>query len=816
MKRLSLILLVVSTLFSQRIQLNYATFEEIKSLPLTLDQAYELYDYVVFQGPVTSIYELSNIPGFDASIVQSIKPLIALETQDIKGGKSRLQDQYRKVENWTSTEGANEGLIEVWLDRLAEPININKATYDDLMSLQNVSPVDAVAVLNRQKEGSIDYPKALRGATNLSYWGYKNMSDFFTYGEEDLTKTPHFWYNMTYKTVPSNTSFDEEVGTTTPLSNHPGNLQHKALYTSGSFWKVGYAYHRQMGEQNRYMDGFDSLDIPKGKIALTLRNLSIGNITINRLIFGNFTATMGQGIVFESTDFFSPRRSGYGWSRRVVGVFPDLSRSHEYALQGIAAQASSGIFNGFGFVSLHSRDAIVNSDSTFSTLITLSPRTNVGFKVDSLPPVLDQVNELTFGGNLRIALSPGMIFGISSYESLYDRELSPQITQTVIAPENAGKFLTSIGNSADTEIAAMYASSAKSPIWKDALAMRRVFGMDFTTVINNLALQGEYGILDKDGIAGDFETDPRALVLSAYLQFNSLTFLVVYRDYDLEFDNPYQRSFSNYQRYKGTIFEDTFYLEDPIFGFLYNASAQPQSERGVYFESRYQFHRQFVLSTNFDTWTRVADNARYYRTVVKLQYRPVFNYRFNIRQKWQMRGAYNEMDPSTFFSRETIVRAQLRLSRYNSVELLYVNSSVDFTNRRRLTVDPTTGRAPALVGGAGTGSEALGFKVTHNITDRLKIMSQAMIYNGFIWNFEDTDFRVFDSSTDAFRFWVALFSKLGDHWALRVKWTTDTNLPITNYAFAPEDSEAYVRKNMNGLNGLVENSDVRIQVDYAF
>ena len=812
---LSSLFFVLSTGFAQKIPLNYTSFEEIQSLPITFEQAEDIYDYVMFQGPVISIYDLLDIPGIQPSTIQLLKPLITLEKQTATKQTSRLQDSYRKVENWTSTEGANEGLIEVWLDRLAEPINVNKATYDDLMSLQNVSPVDAVAVLNRQKEGSINYPKALRGATNLSYWGYKNMMDFFTYGEEDLTKTSHFWYNATYKTVPSTTSFDEEVGTTTPLSGHPGNLQHKMSYTSGSFWKFGYAYHRQMGEQNRYVD-FGPLNIPEGKYALTLRNLSLGKTNINRLIVGNFSATMGQGVVFESTDFFAPRRSGYGWSRRVVGVFPDLSQSFEYALRGVAVQASSGKLNAFGFVSMRPRDAVMNLDSTFSSLITLYPRTDIGFNGALLYPMMNQVNELTFGGNLRIMFTPGMILGFSSYESLYDRELSPQIARTVIETSAEGKYLTSIGNTADTEIEAMYASSAESPLWDDALAMRRVFGMDFTAVIKNLALQGEYGILDKDGIIGNFSTDPRALVFSAYLQFNSLNFLIVYRDYDLDYDNPYQRSFSNYQRYKGTIFEDTFYLEDPIYGFLYSAAAQPQSERGVYFSSRYQFHRQFVVSTDFDTWTRTADNARYYRSVVKLQFRPVFNYRFNIRQKWQMRAAYNEMDPSTFYSRETIIRAQLRLSRYDNLELLYVNSTVDFTNRRRLTIDPVTGRAPALVGSAGVGSEAIGFKVTHNFTDRLKIMSQAMIYNGFIWNFEDTDFRVFDSPTDALRWWVSIFSRLGDNWAVRVKWTVDTGLPVTNYAFAPENATAYVRENMDGLTGLSESSDIRIQVDYAF
>lgn len=816
MKTFYSVLLIVSMGFGQKILLNDAVFEDIQALPITPELAEALHDYVLFQGPVNSVYDLLDVPGMDIQTLGTLKPLISLETKTEKGSISRLQDQYRKVENWTSTEGANEGLVEVWLDRLAEPINVNDATYDDLMSLQNVSPVDAVAVLYRQKEGSIDYPKALRGASNLSYWGYKNMADFFTYGETDLTQSPHFWYNMMYKTIPSTTSFGDEISTPTPLNNYPGNLQHKFLYTSGSFWKFGYAYHRKFGEQNRYIDFLNTYNIPDGKFALTLRNLTLGGVKINRLIFGNFSATMGHGIVFESTDFFSPRRSGYGWSRRVAGVFPDLSRSHEYALRGVAVQASSGIFNGFGFISMNSRDAVINSDSTFSALITLAPRTDIGYGGPLEYPMLNQVKELTYGGNLRMTFSPGFMVGLSTYESLYDRELSPQIVRTVISTDAEGKFLTSIGNTADTEIAAMYASSAESPLWKDALAMRRVFGADFTAVIKNLAIQGEYGILDKDGVVSNFKTDPRAFILSAYLQFNSLNMLILYRDYDLEFDNPYQRSFSNYQRYKGTIFEDTFYLEDPIYGYLFSAAAQPQSERGIYFSSRYQFHRQFVITTDFDTWTRNADQARYYRTVVRLQYRPVFNYRFNIRQKWQMRSAYNELDPSQFYSRETIIRAQLRMSRYNNLELIYTMSSVDFTNRRRLTIDPSTGTAPALVGSAGTGSEAVGFKLTHHVTDRFKVMGQVLLYNGFIWNFEDTDFQVFDSSTDALRWWIAVFTRIGDRWAIRLKWTTDTSLPVTNYAFAPEGSEAIVRVNMPGLNGLKESSNLRIQIDYAF
>ena len=809
--------------FAQKIAINSASFEEIRSLPLTDSQSESLYEFVLYHGPIENIYDLNKVDALGLEDIQNLKELVNFNIQyesNVIG--SRLSDRYRKVENWTSEEGANEGLVEVWLDRLAEPKNINSATWNDLMALQNVSPVDAVAVMKRIDEGEITYPKALRGAIGLSYWGYRNMVDFFTYENHDSTDSFHLWYNTTYKTLPSTTSFDEEVSSVEQLNNHPGDLHHKLVGTFGKHWKLSLATHRQLGEKG-YDIKLGDMKIPSLKWSLTYRDLKLGGLNFERIILGNFSATIGQGIVFENTDFFSPRRSGYSWSRRVHGVFPDISRTRQYAMKGIAFQSGTNNLDFVGFLSRHKRDAVLNQDESFATFITLYPRSNYGLADENVGidyNFLDVVEEITYGGSMRIIAKPGTFIGLSAYESLYDRPLTPDISKTVIADANEGKFLTSIGNTADTEIAAMYSSYADSPLWDKAKSFRRVFGVDFSTVIRNIALQGEYGVLDKNGNSGIEKSDPNAFVLSGYAQFNNYSILVVYRDYDLEFDNPYQRSFSNYQRYKGTIFEDTFYLEDPIYGFLYSGQAQPQSEKGLYVNSRYQPHRALVISGDFDTWTRAADQARYFRTVMRLQYRPVFNVRFNIRHKWQKRGSMSSLDPSAFYSQETIIRSQIRLSAYDQLELMWVRSWVDFTSRRRLTLDLTSGgEDPSLVGSAGTGSEAVGFKITHNFNKRIKLMSQVILYNGFIWNFEDTDFRVFDSNSDAIRFWVSLFSRINDRWAVRLKWTTDSASPVTNYAFEPQDeTNQYPNQRLNWKTISSDNSsnDIRVQLDYAF
>ena len=142
-----------------------------------------------------------------------------------------------------------------------------------------------------------------------------------------------------------------------------------------------------------------------------------------------------------------------------------------------------------GFLSKNKRDAILNiSDSSVASLITLYPRTNNGFGVESLlMPMLETLEEVTYGGSIRLIPLYGTFIGFSAYESLYDKPLRPDIATTVIADESEGKYLTSIGNTADTEIAAMYSNYGESSLWDKARSFRRVFGMDFSTVIRNIA-----------------------------------------------------------------------------------------------------------------------------------------------------------------------------------------------------------------------------------------------------------------------------------------------------------------------------------------
>ena len=377
-------------------------------------------------------------------------------------------------------------------------------------------------------------------------------------------------------------------------------------------------------------------------------------------------------------------------------------------------------------------------------------------------------------------------------------------------------YLTYITNSADAEIASMDTSVGASPskgvnipLWNEAKSFIRVRGFDFSTVIGNISIQGEYGEMLKDNLFLKFGRSPSAFVLSAYAQFENLNILTLYRNYDIAFDNPYQRSFSNYQRYKTTIFEDSYWLVDPIYSFLYSGNPQPQAEKGFYIYSRYQFHRSFVGYLNWDTWNRKADNAKYYRTVASIEWRPAFNFRIKLRQKWQARGAFDLQNPSPFYSRETRVQARLRMSKYNQFEILYSKGYTTFSPRPRLTGNALGGTM--MVGDIGSPDETIGISISHHANASFSIKGGALYIQGFLWYFEDTDFRIFSTENGSYHNWVSIDLKPSPLFRVMFKVSYSTDAPSTKIVDAQTPYDYWIR------NPIVttEEMDYRLQISYA-
>ena len=66
MKHLLSLIFCFSFIFGQKVFINSATLEELKSLPLSENQIADVYDFILFQGPVSDIYDLIKISSIDA------------------------------------------------------------------------------------------------------------------------------------------------------------------------------------------------------------------------------------------------------------------------------------------------------------------------------------------------------------------------------------------------------------------------------------------------------------------------------------------------------------------------------------------------------------------------------------------------------------------------------------------------------------------------------------------------------------------------------------------------------------------------------
>ncbi|MBL7023405.1 MAG: helix-hairpin-helix domain-containing protein [Candidatus Marinimicrobia bacterium] len=843
----------------QTVNLNSVTYSQISDIPISETKKILIVDFVEGGGYFETIYDLLLIPGISPEDLHILKPYFHIDNNSVSSFDEKMKKNSYKIEQWLSSDGSQEGMSEVWLDQVFEPKDVNKMSYDDLMNLPNITPIDATAVLLQKDRGEIEGTFQLKNSPGISHYGYKNLLSFVSFPDEITSPVWRYRISSLIRTVPPTTNPDAEGSVSQVKNNSIPELFTKITAGYGQNYKFGIAYHRNMAEPDFYYDNV-GFKFPKVKASASIENIETGLLNIDRIVLGNFSSSFGQGVVFENSDYFSPRRSGFGFSKRFAGIHQDLSKTNQYVMNGISAQVSNKSFRGILFASYAPRDAIINDDAesftdlndngkwdvgevftdanengvwdnaSFSSLIVMNPRlpwglTNGIAYNDSVlsHPLTSSVNEVTWGGHLRVSPIIGTFLGMSFYESLYDRVIDPQIKNTIVGgdPGYSGddRYLAYLSNSADAEINAMYQNSGESQLWNSAKSFRRVIGFDFSTVIGNLALQGEYGELTNEKNIYKLGNEPHALVLNAYYQFNSLNLLALYRDYSLEFDNPYQRSFSNYQRYKTSIFEDTYWLDDPIFGNLYTANPQPQAERGLYLESRYQFHRSMVGKINWDTWTRVADNTRYFRVVTTIEFCPVFNYRIKVRQKFQGRGSMNISHPSPFDSRETRVTMRLRLSNFNQIKLLYSNNFTTFAPRPRLTNNAETESSyDMMVGNIGTPEETYGFSITHNFDKNFKIMGSIMYIEGFFWNFEDTDFRIFETETHALHNWVSFMARVSTNLSMRLKVSHTSHFPQTKITTTYPYNGEYGGSSTVITNPTVfsNETDFRLQVDYVY
>jgi hypothetical protein len=350
---------------------------------------------------------------------------------------------------------------------------------------------------------------------------------------------------------------------------------------------------------------------------------------------------------------------------------------------------------------------------------------------------------------------------------------------------------------------------------------RRIWGAEAQATVENVSIAAEYGKLETSTKTGAldrmFSAGPEAFIVNAYSQWENLNINVIYRDYDLGYDNPYNRAFSEDSRYEGTIIDGNPYrLRNPYWSQQAFNVPQPKSEQGWYIGTRYQFTRNFTLTgLELDTWKRKSDGADQKRVTLRAEYRPIFPVRFRIRHRVSSRHENRPEDFRNFVSWDTRLEMLANLSDYDQIRFLFTTSNVQFAVRGRLSGPADGGNVSPnndLTGQAGSPAQAVQGVLTHNFSPYLTMMLSAEIYDGFLYNFEDNEFVVVDGS--GYRNWVLLRSRLSDRLSWRLKWTWDHQSPRSFVDIRNFGDPAFDRP--DGDNVKVDTSAYRFQLDYSF
>ncbi len=827
------------------LDLNRASLEEILQLPVDELLARRIVDYRDYVRYFDDIYDLMEVEGMTAAVLAELKPLVAtLPPEPLDAGIARLAASYRQVSRYLGQEGASEGLVDEYLDMMREPVNVNRLDLFDLQSFQNVSPVDAKNILlARERLGRFETDRQLRRSDGLRYWAFRNIRDFVVYSDDAMTdrnEKVRGNYEVRYYDTPYMLD-DAEVSGTELLSpediaagnvnrltdGDPHMTQKLHLNLTGGF-RAGLLTHRNLGEESWH-------ETFKGYYGVNDKH--IGPFHLKRLYFGNFRVAFGQGLIMDNSDFIQYRRTGFGWNKRPIGVRGDLSRSHQYALTGAAMEAKAGPVHATVFYSHDKKDAILNPDGTVNTYVTMEPRPSDDWLAAHMsfepgesyalgedpdyPTLLrrDAFEENLFGGNAKLMLGPATYIGVTGYEARYDRAFHADPTTLISEYAMVQRDLL---EARDSEIWSGYTSvfADEGDTTRTEYKFRRVYGAEFQTVHENVSLQGEYAVLQDPRYAPlELGEHNDALLLNAYAQWDDLHLLAIWRDYDVGFDNPYNRGFANDNRYEQTLLDSPFRLNDDLYSWVSMNTPQPKPERGLFVQGRYRISRNLIINgIEFDQWERKADGADMQRYTLKVEYQPKFNLRLRMRHRYSARSQTNPADVRWFRSWESRYELIALLSNWNRLKLMYMSSNVHFPPRPRLSGTPDAGDEPYVndgipgVGTAAIPAHAFQAMYEHHFAPTLKLTVSSEMYDGFLWNFEGNEFVVVDGR--GFRNWAKIESRVSPRLLFQLKVTRDHNIPRTyldvrSYqdAYGQEIESSYAPQDLTAF---------RLQMDYTF
>lgn len=721
------------------IDINRASIEELKRLPISPEEARAIYEFIQKRGPLQSVYDLSKIEGLKTCICK-LKPYIKVIPPPSPFRFSYYATRVR--ERAAREESPREAAFDEWISLLAHPININKADVDDLYQLDGVSLQDAIEVVKYAKMLGFRRFSHLRAVKGLSYYGYRNLRPYILFWDKRPTPVSGV---VTVRSGYYSELFAEE---SSELLDRITELETRD--TGSTMWDYLTDYgwdtvqldslaerlkrEREESQKlhpapylkvkthlnfySKYRAGFLYSSSPyllsrkDSKYYLGVEGLPY----LKKFIAGNYHLTLDMGLIMNNTD--EPR------DRYIdkTGLFPDLTSSKEFALFGEAMWLKYKSVQLIQFFSKTKKDAILGIDGKPLFYYAAS------FVPSDFRSVFD---ETLYGAALKFDLPHPFPFGTQlgiTYMGLDNSDLTCDFKQLDI-PLDREDF-----------------SDYRELSWESG--KKRFIGLSGRTYKMPVSLYFEYA---KEIGAGD------ALNVYARVQEPQYYLEVLYRDYDIDYYNPYMRGFKEDNRFEYTTIERSYRNLDPLASNLQDIPI-PKPERGIYVNTRYQPVRQVIIPrAYFDVWQNKASGLWNWRFQGEVEIRPIYSLRFRFKEKFQERNTQRYFGYSTSFTKEHTLRIFFLPQRGTFLSAEYKFGEVELT--------PKTNYIERGISGS-----AFQFRVSHTFSETFSISSGVSFWhtNGMSqWNFDDTgiDFLYGEGN----KFFVSFIERLAPNLGIRLK-----------------------------------------------
>jgi hypothetical protein len=790
--------------------LNTATMQELLALEgITDEQASALYEYIYVTGGLTSVYDVMNIPGFGAGELEWLKGNCVV----VPPSAGSITPQVMSImERLAEEDGPGDASVDMWEHYLVRPMPINSANSWQIRSLDRVSLIDAVAVERRLRTlGEVSAVTSLRGSDNLSYYGYRNMRDYVSIRELDLTSLELFGsYRVVVDGGDGRAGVEEDLGgmqdavesaifdiesggrdySTADSTAWLDRLEVENAELQAAENATGWIHRVRVGLGDRFTGG---VRLSRGRSSTAgyglFRDLDMGDLNdhfdaakafvsmdnlgaLRRVVLGNYNLSLNQGLLVDNSDELI-YRSTY----RNFGLYPDLTSTRQFAFTGGAMELSAGPFLGYGFLSSSSRDAVTGLDGTPNLLVMSPYRTS---------PYADVLTETAYGGygywDLGGFLPYGTAVGAGYMGIAWSDSLDPDASALDIPEDSQPWDCPEYDNLPHG----------------DSMGL---LGLSAQTVIENLSVEGEFVRQDNEALAA---------LATARWQNDYFYLMGIWRHYDVAYSNPYSRGFTEQVRYDDTIFEKPYYLNDPLASQVSDWPT-PKPEEGLYLETRFQLSRQVTITKAYvDLWRTLAYGFDNYRFQGEVEYRPDFPIRFRLKLKFQDKTKMQDVVPTTSRTTEYTFRTFFLPSGSDYFDVSLRLGMVD------LTPNPLYSDDRLMTGGF------LSARWEHNFTEDLSVLGGTTLWttDGMSqWEFEDTGIDFLDG--DGTKFFITIKNNLSDNLQFRLRvLRKDTFYPRTGlYRPDPEDAFHY-QGDPDGQVGDFEDHiteyGIRCQLDFRW